>query len=203
METSNEFKKENVLIYQTNLNNNPNRRLMTTQRELRRIEDIVHIKNLCTANNNRVLCIGARDDSEVQTFKNAGYYVSAIDVCIETELIMKRDVAELNPLEFGTFDIIYCSHVLEHVVDPEKTLKAIRSVARNIIFIILPIVDRKPDVEHPTVYEIMKYKPETKFKDFWQAYEDFKFLQPFIVKYNCYRNALTEEYEVAFILQLR
>lgn len=201
MEISKEFKKEDVLTYQTDLNDNSNRRLMTVQRELRRIEDIVHIKNALPFYNNRVLCIGARDDSEVQTFKNAGYYVSAIDVCIETDEIMQRDVAELNSLEFGTFDIIYCSHVLEHVMDPEKTLKAIKSVSRNIIFIILPIVDRKPDIEHPTVYEIMKHRPETHFKDYPEAFADFHILRPFNVKYNCYRNALTEEYEVAFILQ--
>ncbi len=201
MDITREFEKNEVLKYQTDLNDDINRRRDTSKRELRRIEDIIHIKNICP-NGKTVLCIGARDDSEVETFSKEGYTVSAIDVCIETHLIKKMDVSELTP-EFGTYDIIYCSHVLEHVMDPIKTMKAIKSVARNIIFIILPIVDRKPDIEHPTVYEIMKYNPETNFKDYPQAWDDFLPLQPFVVKYNCYRNALTEEYEVAFVLELR
>ena len=175
--------KSDVLEYQIGLNDDPNRRASTARRELRRIEDIVHIKHVCP-DGTRVLCIGARDNSEVQSFIDAGYYVSAIDVCTETDLIMRRDMAELNPIDNGTFDIIYCSHVLEHVVDARETLKAIRSVARDIVFIILPIVDRAPDIEHPTVYEVMKYKPESKFKDYPQAFEDFNILKPFVVEYN-------------------
>ncbi len=201
MDISKKFEKDKVLNYQTDLNDNVDRRLMTAQRELRRIEDIVHIKNICPCGTT-VLCIGARDDSEVETFLKEGYTVSAIDVCIETQLIKKMDMSELTP-EFGIYDIVYCSHVLEHVMDPVKTMKAIKSVTRDIIFIILPIVDRRPDIEHPTVYEIMKHNPETNFKDYPQAWDDFSPLQPFKVRYNCYRNALTEEYEVAFALELR
>ena len=195
-----EYKKTDVLEYQSNLNDDIIRREMTSKRELRRLEDIEHIKHI-HPKAKTVLCIGARDNSEVLTFINAGYNVTGIDVCIESSLITKMDMAELSP-EFGKFDIIYCSHVLEHVLDPEKTFKAINSVATGIIFITLPIVDRPPDIEHPTVYEIMKYEPSTNFKNFPQAWQDFVSFQPFKLKYNCYRNALTEDYEVAFILKL-
>jgi len=193
--------KEDVLEYQEELNNDHNRRVMTSKRELRRLEDIEHIKHI-HPNALSVLCIGARDNSEVMTFIKSGYHAVAIDVCTETSLITKMDMSELTP-DFGRFDVIYCSHVLEHVIDPEKTFKAIKSVAKSIIFVTLPIVDRPPDIEHPTVYEIMRHEPYTNFKDFPQAWEDFSIFRPFDIEYNCYRNALTEEYEVSFILKLK
>ncbi len=197
---TNKFKKEQVLEYQANLNSDKNRKTSTINRELRRIEDIVHLIYI-TPNSKSVLCIGCRDDSEVQTFINKGYDAVGIDICVETDLITKLDMSDLTP-DFGTFDIVYCSHVLEHVIDPIKTLKAIKSVTNDSIFVTLPIVDRLPDIEHPTVYEIMKHKPNTNFKNYPQAWEDFECLSPFKLRYNCYRNALTEDYEIAFILQL-
>jgi len=202
MDVAKDFEKSEVLKYQTELNDDSNRRLMTAKRDLRRAEDIIHIRHL-SPKSKSVLCIGARDDSEVLSFVKCGYSVIAIDICTETELITKRDMSELNPKEFGKFDVIYCSHVLEHIVDPIKTLKSIKSVAKDLLFVILPIVDRTPDIEHPTVYEIMKHHPDTNFKDFPQAWEDFVALAPFELCSKWYRNGLSEEYEVAFVLRLR
>jgi len=195
-----EFNKKEVLEYQINLNDDSNRRLSTKKRELRRIEDIVHLKYI-SPDSKTILCIGSRDDSEVLSFIKSGYDAVGIDVCTQTNLITKLDMAELTP-DFGTFDIIYCSHVLEHIIDPSVTLPAIRSVAKKCIFVILPIVNRPPDIEHPTVYEIMKHDPVTKFKDYPQAWNDFLSFIPCHLVYNCYRNGLTEEYEVAFAFKL-
>lgn len=193
--------KSNVLEYQRNLNDNFNRRNSTAQRELRRIEDIIHIKhNFPYATS--ILCIGARDDSEVMTFINKGFEARGIDVCTETSLITRKDVSDLDPDIDGKYDIVYCSHVLEHLSDPVESMLAIRRVAKQGVFIILPIVDRAPDIEHPTVYEIMKYTPVTNYKNQPSAWDDFAPFQPYLVPYNCYRNAITEPYEIAFILKL-
>jgi hypothetical protein len=201
MKTLNVFEKERVIEYQVDLNDDDGRRIMTSKRELRRIEDIEHIKHIYPKGKS-VLCIGARDDSEVMTFINSGYTSRGIDISTETSLITKMDMSELSP-EFGMFDIVYCSHVLEHVIDPIKTLKAIKSITNGIIFIILPIVDRPPDIEHPTVYEIMRHNPDKNFNKYPQAWDDFRPLLPFDIPYNLYRNALTEEYEIAFVLRLK
>ena len=198
MRTTRDFRKDEVIEYQRALNDNHMRRNATFQRELRRIEDIIHIRHYFPSAVS-VLCIGARDDSEVQTFINQGFDAKGIDICTESKLITKMDMAQLRP-EFGTFDIVYCSHVLEHVIDPEVVHVAIRSVTNQAVFIILPIVDRAPDIEHPTVYEIMKHTPVTNFKNSVDAWRDFRYFEPYFVPYNIYRNALTEEYEIAFIL---
>jgi hypothetical protein len=200
MDTTNKLQKDEVLKYQVELNNNHLRRNSTLQRELRRIEDIIHLRHYIPQAIS-VLCIGARDDSEIQTFINYGYDAKGIDICKESKLITKMDMAELSP-KFGTFDIAYCSHVLEHVIDPLVVFKAIRSVINQAIFVILPIVDRPPDIEHPTVYEIMKQPPVTNFTNHPDAWRDFIPLEPFKIVYNCYRNGTTGEYEIAFIARL-
>lgn len=195
------IEKSNVIEYQINLNDDINRKNMTINRELRRIEDISHLKYI-SPDSKTVLCIGARDDSEVLTFINSGYDAIGIDICTETNLITKLDMAELTPA-FGMFDIVYCSHVLEHIIDPHITLSAIRSIAKKCIFVILPIVNRPPDIEHPTVYEIMKHTPSTNFKNYPQAWEDFGYFRPCDIVYNCYRNASSEEHEVGLIFKLK
>ena len=200
MESTTKFKKEEVLEYQTQLNDNHLRRNSTFQRELRRVEDIIHIRHYFPTAIS-VLCVGARDDSEVQTFINHGFDAKGIDICRESKLVKQMDVAQLSP-EFGTFDILYCSHVLEHIMDAQYVLPKLRSIANQGIFVILPIVDRVPDIEHPTVYEIMKHTPVTNYKNQIDAWRDFIDLEPYKLVYNCYRNALTEEYEIAFAMRL-
>ena len=200
MKTITTFNKNKVTEYQINLNDDDNRRQSTMKRELRRIEDIYHIKNFFPFSTS-ILCIGARDDSEVKTFINSGFKAKGIDICTQTDLIMKLDVEELSPAFTGYFDVVYCSHVLEHVPNPIVAMKAIRSVAKHGVFIILPIVDRPPDIEHPTVFEIMRKNPVTNYKNYPDAWNDFSAFQPYVVPYNCYRNAITEEYEIAFIMK--
>ena len=164
------------------------------------MEDIIHIRHYFPSAV-KVLCVGARDDSEVQTFIDQGFDAKGIDICTESKLITKMDMADLSP-DFGTFDILYCSHVLEHVIDASFVMSALKSVTEQGLFIILPIVDRVPDIEHPTVYEIMKHTPATNFKNQVGAWRDFMIFEPYHMVYNCYRNGATEEYEIAFLIRI-
>jgi len=201
MNNTNEIEKEKVLDYQVNLNDDESRRQSTQRREIHRNDDILRLKGMFPKSKS-VLCIGARDDSEVKSFQYNQYFAKGIDVCTETDLITKMDMADLTP-DFGTFDIAYCSHTLEHVVDPVKTMRAIRSVVNHAIVVILPLVDRPPDIEHPTVYEIMKYKPTTNFANFPQAYEDFAPFNPCHIRWTGYREGVTEEHEIVFIIEVK
>jgi len=201
MKTNKEIEKEKVLEYQVNLNDDDSRRGSTRRREIHRHDDITRMKVLFP-DSKSILCVGARDDSEVQSFINNQYFAKGIDICTETSLITKMDMVDLTP-EFGKFDIAYCSHTLEHVVDPVKTMRAIRSVVNHGIVVILPLVDRAPDIEHPTVYEIMKYNPNTNFANFPQAYEDFAPFNPCNVRWTGYREGVTEENEVIFMIEVK
>lgn len=199
MKTEENIEKNKVLEYQRNLNDDDNRRRLTSQRELRRVEDIIHLK-YHFPNMTSVLCIGARDDSEVETFINNGLLADGIDVSNETTLITRRDAGELDITE--KYDVVYCSHSLEHIPDPNTVLLKIKTIAQMGIFVILPLVDRDPDIEHPTVFEIMRHNPTSKFNKTNKAWRDFKLFKPYELVYNCYRTGLTEDYEVAAIFKV-
>ena len=195
--------KNEVLNYQENLNCQTNRKITTRSREFRRDEDIVHLKYHFPYAKS-VLCVGSIDDSEIESFIKNGYKCKGIDVCTNTDLITKKDISELDK-DFGVFDIVYCSHVLEHVIDPITAMTAIRNVSKQAIFIILPITtSTEPNVEHPTIYNVMKKPPENNFSGYYynNIWEDFKTLEPYQVVYNCYRTGRTEDCEIGIIFKL-
>jgi len=199
MKVEKNIKKEKIIKYQIKLNDDVNRRALTSQRDLRRTEDSIHIK-YHFPKANTILCIGARDDSEVLSFIKQGFLAEGIDVSNETQLITRKDISELdNNIQY---DIVYCSHVLEHISDPSVALHQIRKISRMGVFIILPIDNGNPNIEHPTIYDIMKYKPEKHFNQTISAWNDFDLLQPYEMVYNCYRRGLTEDYEIAALFKL-
>jgi len=181
----------------------------TVKRSSIRINDISSLKNFFS-NAKSVLCIGSREDSEVRDFINNGFNAVGIDILDETKLIKRIDAHDLDK-HFGKneFDIIFASHVLEHVLDAKKVMVNIRSVAKNGVFIVLPIVyGRKPLWKHPTIFEIMKLrrKKETsnifmephKYKNIWN---DFDSLKPFKLIDGKFRDGLTEPREVYICLK--
>jgi len=181
----------------------------TVKRSSIRINDISSLKNFFP-NAKSVLCIGSREDSEVRDFINNGFNTVGIDILDKTKLIKKIDAHDLNK-HFGEneFDIIFASHVLEHVLDAKKVMVNIRSVAKDGVFIVLPItVWRKPSWKHPTIFEIMKVrkKEETsgifmkphKYKNIW---DDFDSLKPFKLLDGRFRDGVTEPREVYICLK--
>ena len=121
---------------------------------------------------NSILCIGARHNSEVQSFIDAGYHCIGIDIATKTDLIMKVDAHEIDTHSMS-FDLVYASHSLEHMHDPVKVLKNIRKIARIGLLAILPVTsDLKPG--HPVIFDIMANPP-----DIYTGDPDFKVLEPY------------------------
>ena len=123
--------------------------------------------NLISQKARSILCIGARDDSEVLSFINAGFEAVGIDLFEETEYIKQIDAHEMD---FDEFDFIYASHILEHLYDPQVVMKKIRKISKYGVFVILPIhKQRKPS--HPAHFDIMKNPPDEYFPD--SDFDDF------------------------------
>lgn len=49
---------------------------------------------------------------------------------LDSELNIKKGVSENLPFEDESFDVVFCSHVLEHVIDEQKSLEEIKRVLK-------------------------------------------------------------------------
>jgi len=83
----------------------------------------------------RVLDIGAGTGWQAQMIADAGYAVEAIDLPTSTyvndRVFSIRDYDGCRiPFPAGTFDVVYSSNVLEHVIRPEAFQSEIRRVLR-------------------------------------------------------------------------
>lgn len=78
-----------------------------------------------------VLCIGARNEIELDVFLEAGFgRVSAVDLWSASPRIRVGDMHAL-PFEDGSFDLIYASHVFEHAYDFPRVVSECMRVIRS------------------------------------------------------------------------
>jgi hypothetical protein len=104
----------------------------------------------------KVLCMGARDASEVMNFRNEGFEAIGIDLFSSDETVVKIvDMQEMGD-HFDTheFDLVFSCHSLEHSFDPESVLIAIRNIASMGCFLVLPNC-KDPTGKDPTIFEFM------------------------------------------------
>jgi 2-polyprenyl-3-methyl-5-hydroxy-6-metoxy-1,4-benzoquinol methylase len=102
--------------------------------------------------NLRILDICCGDGRGLQKFKELGFTnVTGVEICDEkikfskeiNSNILKVDICA-GPFELGEkYDIIYSSHSIEHVLNPEYTIKNIMNYLKDdgIFFLILPYPD--------------------------------------------------------------
>ena len=106
----------------------------------------------------KILCIGARDDSEVLSFINAGFDAIGIDVVQPSQYIIQLDAHKMEYKE-NHFDFVYSAHTFEHFYDPVLVMKKVRKISKYGVFIVLPIA-RNPRGADPTNFDIMHNTPE-------------------------------------------
>jgi len=78
-----------------------------------------------------VLCVGCRNGLELDRFRARGFQdVVGIDVFSQREDIK---VMDMHAMRFpdGSFDVVYCSHALEHSYDVHRVVEEIVRVARD------------------------------------------------------------------------
>jgi SAM-dependent methyltransferase len=78
----------------------------------------------------RALDVGAREGHQTRWLEARGYEVTAIDLTSSFEGCLAVDVNEGLPFEDASFDLLWCSEVLEHLRDPARTLDEFRRVVR-------------------------------------------------------------------------
>lgn len=206
------FKKlsmKEVIDKQREQHSNSLKKGLTIKRKNIRAKDI-HLLKRFFPDAKSVLCVGSREDSEVKDFINAGFNAVGTDILDETKLIKKIDAHSLDEhFDENSFDVVFTSHSLEHMLDVKKVLKNIKSIAKEGVFIVLPMTPgHEPKWKHPTVFEIMKismsaetaavFTKPNKYKSIW---DDFDLLKPFELLEGNFRKGLTEPREVYLCLK--
>ena len=78
----------------------------------------------------RALDVGAREGHQTRWLEARGYEVTAIDLTSSFEGCLAVDVNDGLPFEDGSFDLLWCSEVLEHLEEPARALDEFRRVVR-------------------------------------------------------------------------
>ena len=78
----------------------------------------------------KALDVGARAGVQTQWLKERGYQVTSIDVEPVFEGCLKVDANQRLPFDDRSFDLIWCSEVIEHLQDPAFALSELRRVAK-------------------------------------------------------------------------
>jgi SAM-dependent methyltransferase len=78
-----------------------------------------------------VLCVGCRNTLELDRFRARGFDgVVGIDVFSQRDDIKVMDMHEMS-FSDDSFDVVYCSHALEHSYDVRRVAEEIVRVARS------------------------------------------------------------------------
>jgi len=102
----------------------------------------------------KVLDIGCNDGYGMEKIKELGCEVWGVDIAknkveraIKKGLNVKRGYMENLPYKDKEFDIIFCSHTLEHSSNVEKAVKEMKRVAKRVI-IVVPIENGTKNPAH-------------------------------------------------------
>lgn len=85
---------------------------------------IPHSKNL------RALDVGCREGTQTRRLKEKGYRVTSIDIDKAYENAQIVDINEGLPFEDNFFELIWCSEVIEHLENPQKSVNEFRRVLK-------------------------------------------------------------------------
>jgi len=121
-----------------------------------RNQDLQYIKDFFE-NIESIVCVGCRDESELQTFLKSNISAKGIDINQNnSDLILKEDAANIEKCFANQkFDLTYARHSLEHIIDPESFLEGASNISKKGMFIVLP-PGIGPRPGHPTHFDIMK-----------------------------------------------
>jgi SAM-dependent methyltransferase len=200
------FDPKDVISSQVEKHSSQKKKMWTIKRNKLRERDIDYIKKFFP-NAKSILCVGARDDSEVKNFIKHGYNAIGIDIANESKFIKKIDIHKMDKyFKEDEFDLIYASHVLEHVYDFQKVFDNIKRIVKHGIIILLPLGWDHPKKDHIIIFEIMRIKKEnpdifklpTKYEKIWN---DFNSLNPYKILFGEFRKGINER-ETMFILKL-
>ena len=98
-----------------------------------------------------ILCLGARDEAEINFFENKGYEVDGIDL-FNSGKVIECDMSRLLKHEYfknKKYDIIFAMEAIEHCLNFEGLLEGINKLCKRYFICMSPIcgtkIIQKPD----------------------------------------------------------
>lgn len=79
----------------------------------------------------KALDVGARAGVQTAWLRSRGYQVTPIDYEPVTDECLQVDANQRLPFEDGSFDLVWCSEVIEHLQDPAFSLSELRRVTKS------------------------------------------------------------------------
>jgi SAM-dependent methyltransferase len=79
----------------------------------------------------KALDVGARAGVQTAWLRSRGYEVTPIDYEPVTDECLQVDANQRLPFADGTFDLVWCSEVIEHLNDPAFSLAELRRVTKQ------------------------------------------------------------------------
>ena len=76
----------------------------------------------------RALDVGCRDGEQTRWLERAGYAVTSIDVEPAFSAAERVDANRPLPYPDASFQLVWCSEVIEHLLDPERSANELRRV---------------------------------------------------------------------------
>ena len=90
----------------------------------------ISMSHVATCNGLLALDAGCREGYQTKILKEKGYNVISVDV---VKLFPDAQLVNLNkvlPFEDNSFDLIYCSEVIEHLIDPHFTIREFNRILK-------------------------------------------------------------------------
>ncbi len=78
----------------------------------------------------KALDIGCREGMQSERLLNLGYDVTSIDIEPKYPKAVTLDVNQPLPFDNATYDLIWCSEVIEHLIDPVFSVNEMRRVLK-------------------------------------------------------------------------
>jgi ubiquinone/menaquinone biosynthesis C-methylase UbiE len=85
---------------------------------------------LADGDGRKALDLGCREQFWTEKLKARGYEVVSADLRPQNSSVLRVDANERLPFPDGSFDVVWCTEVIEHVVKPEFTLGEMNRVMK-------------------------------------------------------------------------
>ena len=92
---------------------------------------IIALSFIKDGSNKTALDIGCREGIQSRWLEKKGYKVSSIDIEKDYEKCIVADANKTLPFKDNSFDLIWCSEVIEHLDNPEENLKEFKRVLKK------------------------------------------------------------------------